>query len=296
MEIIRSEVNRKEEEGLNKNYPILVSDTIGVTAIYQKLHWHEVLEINLIKAGTGYYIINGQRFDFGKGDILLINSNDLHCAYELEDLVMMVVSFDASWFLNIIRHDAEILSPFTEMGIHFSNLLDAANPHMEELRQILLALQDEHEREQRSYSSVVYSHLLQFLARVNRHFRLDVLEAAKVKSRASVQQLEKIREVVHLMESDLSYNWKLSELAERVYLSPSRFSDLFKQTVGISPMDYLIGVRIDKAVSLLETTDMKVTAIAMECGFRSLSNFNRLFQQRMGMTPRTAKKRVFQKQ
>ena len=250
----------------------------------------------MIKAGTGYYIINGQRFDFCKGDFLLINSIDLHCAYELEDLVMTVVSFDASWFLNIMRHDPEILSPFTEMGIHFSNLLDPANPCLEQLRQILLALQAEHEREQRSYSSVDYSHLLHFLARVNRDFRLDSLDASKTKSKASSGQLEKIREVVHLIENDLSYNWKLAELAERVYLSPSRFSDLFKQTVGISPMDYLIGVRIDKAVSLLETTDMKVTAIAMECGFRSLSNFNRLFQQRMGMTPRTTKKRVFQKQ
>ena len=296
METFRCEVNRREEEVQDRNYPVFVSDTVGVTAIYQKLHWHEVLEINLIKSGTGYYIINGQRFDFGEGDILLINSNDLHCAYELEDLVMTVISFDASWFLSVMRYDADILSPFTEMGIHFSNHIDSEHPRIDRLRNILVELQQEHENEQRSYASVVYSHLLRFLAYVNRDFRLDSSEASRARSKASTMQLEKIREVVHLMENDLSYPWVLADLAERVFLSPSRFSDLFKQTVGISPMDYLIGIRMDKAVALLETTDMKVTAIALECGFRSLSNFNRLFQQRIGMTPRETKKRVFQKQ
>ncbi|MGV2644346.1 AraC family transcriptional regulator, partial [Clostridium perfringens] len=53
--IMREEAIPKEKVKLAKNYPVFVADTIGVTGPYQKLHWHNVLEINYIKSGTGYY-------------------------------------------------------------------------------------------------------------------------------------------------------------------------------------------------------------------------------------------------
>ncbi|MFC4102631.1 AraC family transcriptional regulator [Paenibacillus xanthanilyticus] len=278
----------KEKVRLARNYPILVEDTIGVDSGYQRLHWHDVLEINVIKSGTGYYIINGKRYEFQQGDILLINSNDLHCAYETRDLIMQVISFDGNWLVSSMRLDPEILSPFREMNIHFANLLDRHHPQIEKLRGILLDLQREHEEHQRSYTSIVYAHLLQFLALVNREFRIPCSDANQ--HVISERQLEKIRLVLYEMEEKFAYPWTLEELAALVYLSPSRFSDIFKRAVGMPPLLYLIHLRLEHAVLLLERNEMKITDIALECGFRTLTNFNRLFKKHIGVTPMTSRK------
>jgi AraC-like DNA-binding protein len=277
----------KEKFKMAKQYPIYVADTEGVNSFYQKLHWHDVLEINLIKSGTGYYIINGQRFEFQQDDILLINSNDLHCAYETKDLVILVITFDASWFLGNLRYDPEILSPFKEMGTFFTNLLDRNQPMMDELRSILFALQDEHVMERQSYSSMVYSHLLRFLASVNRHFRMEGL--VRPKEKVNTVQLEKVRTVIYAMEERYAHAWTLEELSGLVFLSPSRFNDIFRLVVGMAPLAYLIHIRLEHSVKLLETTNMKVTEVAHECGFHTLSNFNRLFKKHLGVSPRVFK-------
>ncbi|MCD9024990.1 AraC family transcriptional regulator [Cohnella silvisoli] len=290
MTFTRTEDIPREKFKMDKQYPIYVADTVGVTSNYQKLHWHDVLEINLIKSGIGYYIINGQKYEFQQGDILLINSNDLHCAYETQDLVMLVISFDMSWFLANLRYDPEILSPFKEMGIHFTNLLNRNHPNIDSLRSTLLELQDEHVMERLSYASMVYSHLLRFLASVNRDFRTEGI--IKPKEKMNSAQLEKMRKVIHAMEERYAHPWTLEQLAALVFLSPSRFSDIFRRVVGTAPLVYLIQIRLERAVLLLETTNMKITDVALECGFRTLSNFNRLFKQYIGVTPRISKKRI----
>lgn len=277
----------REKVVLDKRYPFFIAETIGVNAHYQKLHWHDVLEINYIKSGCGHYIINGKTFEFRQGDILLINSNDLHCAYELRDLVILVIEFDMSWFAGSLRYDPEILAPFKDMGIHFTNLLNRNSPYIGELRTLLESMQEEHEREQRSYVSMVHASLLRFLSCVNRHFRSD--EASRCRAEIGSMQLEKMRRVIHAMEERLAHPWTLEELASSAYLSPSRFSDIFRRAVGTSPLEYLIQLRLEQALMLLETSPLKISDIAMECGFRSLSNFNHLFRKHFGMSPKHAR-------
>ncbi|WP_151734211.1 AraC family transcriptional regulator ['Paenibacillus yunnanensis' Narsing Rao et al. 2020] len=284
MEQSRGRNSLREKVVFTRQYPIYLGDTMGVTSQYQRLHAHDALEINMIKSGTGYYLINGERYDFAEGDILLINSNDLHCAYESENLIMQVITFDASWFLGTLRCDPEILAPFKEMGTHFSNLLDRDHPRIGELRSLLLLMQEEHEAQRRSFTSAVYAYFLQFLVCVNRHFRMETLQ--RTKTSVSAAQLEKIWHVTRVMEEQPAYPWTLEELASLVYLSPSRFSDIFRRTVGMSPLLYLIHLRLENAYNLLQTSDRKIVDIAMACGFRTLSNFNRLFKRHIGTEPR----------
>ncbi|REK74487.1 AraC family transcriptional regulator [Paenibacillus paeoniae] len=278
----------KEKVKLAQKYPLIVVETVGVTSLYQKLHWHDVLEINLIKSGTGYYIINGQSYQFEQGDIFLMNSNDLHRAYESNDLVMLVITFDPSWFIHGLRIDPELLSPFREMGRHFTNRLDRDHPHIQKLRELLLELQQEHDQERRSYATIVHSIMLRFLATVNRDFRSD--GSFRHDNGISEGQLEKMRQVIMVMEQHYAHPWTLEELASLVYLSPSRFSDIFKRSVGMPPLLYLIQIRLERAVTLLENGNMKITDIALECGFRTLTNFNRLFKKHVGVTPKVSRK------
>ncbi|NIK69620.1 AraC family transcriptional regulator [Paenibacillus sp. BK720] len=265
---------------LPPGFPIVISQSEGVSPLFQRLHWHRALEINYISRGSGYYLINGTRHDFREGDILLINSNDLHRAFENEQLLMTVIMFDPAYFALEQRYDPELLIPFREIGMRFDNLLDRGHPMLPRLGAAIEEMRSEFARREPHFEAVVRSQLVQFLAFVNRYFAKEQeLHAAQIRG------METIRQAVNAMEADIARPWSLKELAASAHLSPSRFSALFVQTVGTSPMDYLIQLRLSAAVSLLESTDKKMIEIAETAGFRNLSNFNRLFKQHIGKQP-----------
>ena len=75
------------------------------------------------------------------------------------------------------------------------------------------------------------------------------------------------------------------EVAERAGLSTAGFSRFFHRATGIRFVDYVIDLRVGHACQLLLETDLPVTQVGHDSGFANLSNFNRAFRQRRGMTP-----------
>lgn len=76
-----------------------------------------------------------------------------------------------------------------------------------------------------------------------------------------------------------------SKLAEECKISEVYFRKLFKQRFGISPRQFIIDLRIQKAKQLLCEGTQKIWAIAESCGFSSAYHFCRVFKERTGMTP-----------
>jgi len=86
---------------------------------------------------------------------------------------------------------------------------------------------------------------------------------------------------------DKNYNTdiSLSDIAGYVYISTSHFARAFKKCYDISPIQYLLGVRIEKAKELLEDTNLKVGDIASSVGFSAQQRFNDIFKKHLGLSP-----------
>jgi AraC-like DNA-binding protein len=69
-------------------------------------------------------------------------------------------------------------------------------------------------------------------------------------------------------------------------MSPIAFSRFFKRNSGVGFVEYINKVRTNKACYLLRETEYQVHDIAMECGFSSISNFNKQFRKAEGISPR----------
>ena len=82
----------------------------------------------------------------------------------------------------------------------------------------------------------------------------------------------------------------VEEMAGRCGLSTSHFMRWFRQMTGSSFVSYLNEYRLSEAAQLLRGSDKKILTVANETGFDSLSNFNRQFRQRYGVTPREYRK------
>ena len=72
-------------------------------------------------------------------------------------------------------------------------------------------------------------------------------------------------------------------------MSASYFSEIFKKATGINFVEYVARLRVEKARNLLQNPDRRISEVAFEVGFQSLSQFNRAFKKHAGMTPTEAR-------
>lgn len=101
---------------------------------------------------------------------------------------------------------------------------------------------------------------------------------------------EPILDVVFYIEENYEKNITLEEMAEKSGYSEGYFSRLFSKQLGISFSEYLGNVRLRHVQSLLISTDLSITDIALETGFQYPGNMTSFFKQKIGMTPFTYRK------
>ena len=99
-----------------------------------------------------------------------------------------------------------------------------------------------------------------------------------------------IARVQHYMEQHYGEKITLMQLAELSNISVSSLSRGFKKEIGLSPMDYLMQVRLEKAKRLLRRPERTVTEIALYCGFSSSAHFTDVFGKNYGRTPNQYRK------
>jgi AraC-like DNA-binding protein/ligand-binding sensor protein len=83
----------------------------------------------------------------------------------------------------------------------------------------------------------------------------------------------------------------LSQVARAVNASATYFSRRFKEATGMTFIEYLGRVRVEKAKNLLQNPNLRVSAIALEVGFQSVSQFNRAFKKVTGRSPKQLRPR-----
>lgn len=89
---------------------------------------------------------------------------------------------------------------------------------------------------------------------------------------------------VSFMESDFSSKITLEVLAKKCLQSVTSFRRTFKSVYAVSPMEYLLRIRMSHAKALLKHTDLSVKEIAAECGYADTEHFCRTFKARQGKT------------
>lgn len=101
--------------------------------------------------------------------------------------------------------------------------------------------------------------------------------------------------VIDFIRKNLDKPLTVEALSNKVYMSESNFHRVFKNELGVSPIDFINNERIKLATSLLHNPRKKIKDIYMECGFNSLSYFNRLFKRKKQLSPKAFQKQVTSK-
>jgi len=94
-----------------------------------------------------------------------------------------------------------------------------------------------------------------------------------------------LRRVTDYLHTYHARNLTLTELAALAAISPHYFTRLFRQSTGVTPHQYLIRCRIERAQTLLREGRLTIGQIAQEVGFADQSHFTRHFRRTVGVTP-----------
>lgn len=101
---------------------------------------------------------------------------------------------------------------------------------------------------------------------------------------------DRLSEVFQYVNENYKKDIVLIEIAAIANMTPTSFCRMFKLKTKKSFVEYLNEIRVSKACKFLLETDLSMSEIAYECGYKTASNFNKRFKKFMGMTPSEFKK------
>jgi two-component system response regulator YesN len=107
-----------------------------------------------------------------------------------------------------------------------------------------------------------------------------------VYSSQDARKVTQIRPAINYIDANYNKPITLADVARASHLSVSRLAHLFKEQMGVTIIEYLTNVRIERAKQLLLATDQNCTEVCFEVGYNNQSYFTRTFKGLVGMTPR----------
>ena len=121
---------------------------------------------------------------------------------------------------------------------------------------------------------------------------LTELSGASMKGSASFGRSYS-QALAHLEHSCFDPELRIFDVCRAAFISETAFRRCFGMQHGVSPVEYLTCLRLDRAELLLSSTDMTVTEVAAACGFRDPKYFSRLMQKKRGASPSAFRKKTF---
>lgn len=247
-------------------------------------HSHYRLEISMILSGEGEYWVNGHTYPMKVGDIVLFNNDELHCMRNSgsKPLVNGALEFDPRfiWTNPSYSFYQDFLSVFFNRNESFQNKLDRKNTAFPGIQQKFLQIQEEFLHPQPHGEAVVKARLLGILADLLRYY--DLSKPLNLKHE---QHYAGMDQVLMYIAEHFNEDISLTTLADILHINKTYFSQVFRESNGLPPKEYIVKVRIAAAARQLKSTDRGVLEIAQSCGFNSLSNFYSAFKRVTGKTP-----------
>nr|WP_291529449.1 AraC family transcriptional regulator [Bacteroides sp. UBA939] len=96
---------------------------------------------------------------------------------------------------------------------------------------------------------------------------------------------KRIDKIISFVNNNYTRNLRLQEIASMASMNTSAFCRYFKENTGKTLLQYVMEMRVGYACKLLEVGGMDISQIAVECGFESITHFNRTFKQLTNLTP-----------
>ena len=227
--------------------------------------------------GKGYYTLAGHTFTLNPNQYVIVPATDKPLVYwsDTED----------PWSIYWVHFTSDALQAFNRAYHIVPEQGPQYIPHNEKGIRIW---EEMYENLSRGYSpeNLMNTNLCLY------HLIATFVFSQQQNQNSSSPEKAIIRETIDYMKNNLDKTIRIEDFADLNKYSVSHFSKLFRLTTGMSPIEYFIHLKMQKACQLLYTEDSRVKQIAALLGYDDPYYFSRLFKKYMNTSPETYRKSV----
>jgi AraC-like DNA-binding protein len=238
------------------------------------LHEHEFGEIVIVQSGNGWHVLNEEPQLITCGEVFYIRPEDRHAFEQVNDLFLTNVIYRPSERLLRPERIEQLLDAGESPDRKRWQITDEA---LRELRPLLDALTREARSDDPLSDVMAESLFIQLAVALCRHrFAIDG---------ADIPEAARFGHVLAFLRHRCREDVDLDELAHRFGYSPRTFSRVFRDATATTPHNYLVQLRLGRAMQALRTTDDSITDIAFDCGFHDSNYFSSCFSKMTALSP-----------
>jgi AraC-like DNA-binding protein len=255
---------------------------------------HKFYEMVYIEKGNAVFDIENKPVSIGPNDILIIKPNQAHKVTVQSQFgcEFIVVHYK---FVNQVnpQYSEESLGDFLDFvsGKESGSFITLKVSQKNDIIMLLKRIMKENEGEDIGSEFLKYLLVMELFVLISRALKMEWENSMKYKA-------PKLKELIAISVNYIRNNYErdisLKDISKFVFLSQSYFIRAFKDEVGISPINYLLKVRIERAKELLGDNEQKIVDIALAVGFSNQQRFNEIFKKYVKMTPMQYRKMAVQ--
>ena len=249
--------------------------------------WHEEIEVIIVLDGSCDYRINLDLFVINKGDILIIDSQSLHSLTYIPSKNMTWASFvfninmlkSSNTDGALLKYIAPLLNHEHQLPIILKDNIDCYSKIFDVIEDIIYCYYEK----DIAYELELKSLLFKFFSLL---YKNDLIKKHQSKNNLTINTTDKIKLVLNYINDHYSEDISINTLAELCEYSEYLFMRFFKKHIGLTCVQYINNLRLEKSSILLTSTNNAIMDVSLEVGFDNLSYFNKLFKRKYNLTPK----------
>lgn len=234
-----------------------------------------------VRSGYFEFDVFRRHLEVHVGRVLISKPGSEHVAHHIDDQpdVCTLIDFKPEFYQSLQEnYRFDIKWFFENNNIH--SILVNCGPEIDHLHHLILTKTQKPAFDHLQIDDAIILLVEKVMSKLG-----DVKELSPIATSLKKFHLSTIEKAKNYILAHFDKNIGLQELSEHCCVSLFHFSRIFKEIMGISPHQYLTGIRLNHARVLLENTHQTVSGIASACGYSSMEHFATAYRQRYKRTP-----------
>ena len=228
--------------------------------------------------GSGFLQVNDNEFVLNENQLIILPADIPH-SYMADEI--------SPWTIYWIHFKGYLACHFVQ-GLNIpTDIKSTTNSRINErialFEEIFTSIQHGYSKQNIHYATTVFYHFLGTIKYLDQFVNIRINEPNKE---------DLIESAIYYIKDNIEKKISIGSMAKFIGYSPSHFSRLFTQTVGLTPNEYSNRLKVQRACILLKTTNMKINQICYKVGIHDSYYFSRLFKKTMKISPKEYRKQT----
>lgn len=248
-------------------------------------HAHDFAQITCVIGGSAQAFIDKHMFELREGNVYILNNFVPHYFKSVNNLKQYNIHYHTADLLNIVGSLQDdpafrklfLFPPSDDNSGNLSNVLFLGYDALQEAIDLFDKILSEAKNPVSGSDILIQSYFIALIVLLSRQ--------ASQTSSAEKHSASILSDTIRYIKDNYAHPISIDDLSQYSGFSPTVLRSLFHEKYHLSPMQYIMNLRLSQSEYLLRTTKYSVTEISEYCGFSDSNYFSRRFKQATGMSP-----------